>query len=51
MSIENGILLALREGSVGIPNLLVQTYSKLGLTEVDMMLVIHLIAFREKRAE
>lgn len=48
MPIGNGILMALREGSVGIPNLLVQNYSKLGLAEIDMMLIIHLLAFREK---
>ena len=48
MPIEKGVLLALREGSVSIPNLLVQNYSKLGLAEIDMMLIIHLIAFREK---
>jgi len=48
MSIGNGILLALREGSVSIPNLLVQNYAKLGLAEIDMMLIIHLVAFKEK---
>lgn len=46
--IENGLLMALREGSVSIPNLLVQHYSKLGLAEIDMMLIIHLLAFKEK---
>ncbi len=48
MPIKNGLLMALREGSVSIPNLLVQHYSKLGLTEIDMMLIIHLLAFKEK---
>lgn len=48
MPIGNGILLALREGSVSIPNLLVHNYSKLGLAEIDMMLIIHLLAFKEK---
>ncbi|MEX1030620.1 MAG: DnaD domain protein [Paenibacillaceae bacterium] len=48
MPIGKGILLALRKGSVSIPNLLVQNYSKLGLAEIDMMLIIHLLAFREK---
>jgi len=46
--IENGLLMALREGSVSIPNLLVQHYSKLGLAEIDMMLIIHLLAYKEK---
>ncbi len=48
MPIENGLLMALREGSVSIPNLLVQHYSKLGLAEIDMMLIIHLLAYKEK---
>jgi DNA replication protein len=48
MPIGKGILLALREGTVSIPNLLVQNYSKLGLAEIDMMLIVHLLAFREK---
>jgi DNA replication protein len=48
MSIGNGILLALKEGALSIPNLLVQTYSKLGLAEIDMMLIIHLLAYKEK---
>lgn len=48
MSIEKGIFIALIEGAVSIPNLLVRSYSKLGLTEVDMMLVVHLLAFKEK---
>jgi DNA replication protein len=48
MPIGKGILLALREGTVSIPNLLIHNYSKLALAEIDMMLIIHLIAFREK---
>lgn len=48
MPIGAGILLALREGTVSIPNLLVLNYAKLGLAEIDMMLIIHLSAFKEK---
>lgn len=48
MSMERGLYLALSEGSVSIPSLLLQGYAKLGLNETDMMLLIHLISFKEK---
>lgn len=48
MPMEKGLLLALEQGAVSVPSLLLQWYARLGLTDVDMMLLIHLLAFREK---
>ncbi len=48
MSLERGLYYALSEGSVSIPSLLLQSYASLGLNETEIMLLIHLIAFREK---
>jgi len=45
---ERGLYYALSEGAVSIPSLLLQSYADLGLDETDMMLLIHLIAFKEK---
>ncbi|MDF2667757.1 MAG: DNA-remodelling primosomal-like protein [Paenibacillus sp.] len=46
-----GLTAALREGSVAIPALLLQSYSALKLSETEVMLLIHLIAFREKEGK
>lgn len=48
MPMEKGLLLALKQGAVSVPVLLLQWYARLGLTEVDMMLLVHLMAFKEK---
>lgn len=48
MPMEKGLLLALEQGAVSVPTLLLHWYARLGLTEVDMMLLVHLMAFREK---
>lgn len=48
MSIEKGLFLALRDGAVSVPGILLQWYSRLGLSETDMMLLIHLLYFKEK---
>lgn len=48
MPMEKGLFLALQQGAVSVPSLLLQWYARLGLTEVDMMLLIHLMAFKEK---
>lgn len=48
MTMERGLLLALEKGAVSVPYLLLQWYARLGLTEADMMLLIHLTAFKEK---
>lgn len=48
MTMENGMLLMLKEGVAGIPVPLLKRYARLGLTETDMMLVIHLLAFKER---
>jgi DNA replication protein len=48
MPMERGLFLALQKGSVSVPGLLLEWYARLGLTEVDLMLLIHLMAFREK---
>lgn len=39
------LLAALKEGTVSVPHLLLRSYSKLGLSEVEVMLLLHLIAF------
>lgn len=49
--IEQGLTAALREGSVAIPALLLQSYAALKLSETEAMLLIHLIAFREKEGK
>lgn len=49
--IEQGLTAALREGSVAIPTLLLQSYAALKLSETETMLLIHLIAFREKEGK
>lgn len=48
MPFEQGMLLALREGYIGVSGLLLRTYASLDLSEVDMMLIIHLLYFKEK---
>jgi DNA replication protein len=37
-----------KAGHIGIPYLLIQHYNKLKLTEVDVMLMVHVMAFMEK---
>lgn len=44
---ETGIARALSEGSVSIPGLLLKHYKKLHLDETDVMVLIHLLYFRE----
>lgn len=48
MPMEKGLLLALEQGAVSVPSLLLHWYARIGLTEVDMMLLVHLMAFKEK---
>lgn len=48
MPMEKGLLLALEQGAVNVPTLLLHWYARIGLTEVDMMLLVHLMAFKEK---
>lgn len=48
MTMERGLLLAMEQGAVSVPYLLLQWYARLGLTEADVMLLIHLTAFKEK---
>lgn len=48
MSLENGMLMMLKEGFAGVPVPLIKRYARLGLTETDVMLVIHLMAFKER---
>lgn len=44
---EKGLHRALNAGNIAISGLLLQYYKKLNMTELDMMLVIHLQYFRE----
>jgi DNA replication protein len=37
-----------KEGNIGVPYLLVKHYQQLKLTEVDVMLMVHVMAFMEK---
>src|SRR5690606_30431013 len=48
MTMERGLFLAMDQGAVSVPYLLLQWYARLGLTEADVMLLIHLTAFKEK---
>lgn len=45
---ETALAVALREGTVAIPFMLLTYYSKLQLSDTEAMLLIQLIAFREK---
>ncbi|WP_313782381.1 hypothetical protein [Paenibacillus larvae] len=38
----------IKEGSLSIPYILLRGYSRLHLSELDMMLLLHLIAFVDK---
>ena len=44
-SYRAGLLAALRLGSVPVPGLFLRTYARLGITEIEAMLVIHLMQF------
>jgi DNA replication protein len=46
--LQAGFLAGIQEGTVGIPYLLLKTYRRLKLSETDVMLLIHVMAFREK---
>ncbi|MFC5448142.1 DnaD domain-containing protein [Paenibacillus aestuarii] len=46
--LESALLIGVREGSVGVPTLLLKHYRALSLTEIDVMTIIHLLAFVEK---
>lgn len=45
---SSGYLAALLDGSVSVPMLLLGRYAAMGLTDAEAMLLIHLLAFREK---
>lgn len=45
---RNGLAAGLLEGDVSVPTLLLRTYRKLNLTDQEAMLLIHLMAFRQK---
>ncbi|WP_127588199.1 DnaD domain protein [Paenibacillus koleovorans] len=49
--VELGLAAAIREGSVSVPMLLLQHYAALKVSETEAMLLIHLIAFREKEGQ
>lgn len=48
MSMEQGLFIALNAGTVSVPTMLLHWYARLGLSEADMMLLIHLFSFKEK---
>lgn len=45
---EAGLLAGIRIGSVSVPHLLLTSYARLKLTETEVMLLIHLIAYIDK---
>ncbi|NBI30526.1 DnaD domain-containing protein [Chengkuizengella marina] len=46
--ISKGIQLGIKEGTVSVPNLLLKYYKKLNLSEVEVMMIIHILSFKEK---
>lgn len=43
-----GLLTGMNQGTVSIPHLLIQYYPQLKLTDMEAMLLIHILAFKEK---
>lgn len=46
--LQQGAWLAMKEGTAAVPLLLLKYYRKMQLTEAEVMLIIHLVAFKEK---
>ncbi|WP_168188801.1 DnaD domain-containing protein [Thermoflavimicrobium daqui] len=46
--VQTGLVHLLQEGSIALPVVLLKEYKRLGLSEKEVMLLIHLILFREK---
>jgi DNA replication protein len=46
--ITEGFLMAVREGAVAVPALLLKYYRQIGLSDAQAMLLIHLLTFKEK---
>lgn len=44
----NGLLESMKAGSFAVPYLLVKYYNRLKLTDMEVMLLIHILAFKEK---
>lgn len=47
-ALREGLAAGLRLGAVPVPGLLLQAYARLGLTEVEAMLIIHLMYFADR---
>ncbi len=47
-SFARGMLSAMNEGSVSIPHLLIKYYPRLELSDMEVMLLIHILTFKEK---
>jgi DNA replication protein len=47
-SVTKGLLAAMNEGTVSIPHLLIKYYHQLKLADVEVMLLIHILTFKEK---
>lgn len=45
---KQGLIAGMQEGTVTVPNLLLKYYHKLKLSEAEVMLLIHFLAFKEK---
>jgi len=48
---ERGMAAAMREGSVAVPALLLRHYKALKLSDTEAMLLIHLLAFKDKEGK
>lgn len=45
---KQGMIRVLTQGTVSLPTMIIQSYKKLGLNEIETMLLIHIWTFREK---
>lgn len=51
LQIERGMAAAMQAGGVSIPAMLLKYYKKMKLSETEVMLLIHLMAFRDKEGK
>jgi DNA replication protein len=46
--LKKAMLHGMKEGHLSVPNLLFKLYSQIGLTDIQVMLTLHILSFREK---
>ncbi len=49
--LQSALLAGIKEGTVAVPNLLLKHYRSMGISELEVMLLIHLIAFIDKEKQ